>query len=112
MVYDFSVFFEDELVADVKMDTDKNKSSIKRYVMGPKQPFMCDRQDIPYIYDFLLSRCYENGRADLQEILAAHGLTDNDPYAWNRITHGANYSDFWWIRFSSEKFTWKDVKIR
>ena len=46
MVYDFSVLFKDELVADVHINTEKNESSIKRYLLGPKQPFMCDRQDI------------------------------------------------------------------
>lgn len=45
MVYDFSVLFKDELVADVHINTEKNESSIKRYLLGPKQPFMCDRQD-------------------------------------------------------------------
>ena len=50
MVYDFSVLFKDELVADVHINTEKNESSIKRYHLGPKQPFMCDRQDIFYIF--------------------------------------------------------------
>ena len=50
MVYDFSVLFKDELVADVHINTEKNESSIKRYLLGPKQPFMCDRQDIFYIF--------------------------------------------------------------
>ena len=50
MVYDFSVLFKDELVSDVHINTEKNESSIKRYLLGPKQPFMCDRQDIFYIF--------------------------------------------------------------
>ena len=112
MIYDFSVYFKDELVSDVHIDTEKNETSIKRYVLGPKQPFMCDRQDIYYIYDFLESRCFENGRPDLPKILAAHGLTENNPYEWCRKTHGVMYNDFWWIKFPGETIKWDDVKVR
>ena len=112
MIYDFSVYFKDELVSDVHIDTEKNETSIKRYVLGPKQPFMCDRQDIYYIYDFLESRCFENGRPDLPKILAAHGLTENNPYEWCRKTHGVMYNDFWWIKFPVETIKWDDVKVR
>ena len=91
MVYDFSVLFKDELVADVHINTEKNESSIKRYLLGTKQPFMCDRQDIFYIFGFLESRCFENARPDLKKILAAHGMTENNPYEWNRRTHGVMF---------------------
>ncbi|MFR0757462.1 MAG: hypothetical protein ACLSHV_13140 [Hominisplanchenecus sp.] len=112
MVYDFSVLFKDELVADVHINTEKNESSIKRYLLGPKQPFMCDRQDIFYISGFLESRCFENARPDLKKILAAHGMTENNPYEWNRRTHGVMFNDFWWLRFPGEKLTWDDVNVR
>ena len=53
MTYDFSVLFKNEIVADVHINTDSNETAIKRYVSGPKQPFMCSRNDINYIYSFL-----------------------------------------------------------
>lgn len=112
MNYNFSVLFKDELVAKIIIDTLKHKTSIKRYVLGPKQPFMCDRQDIHYIYGFLKSRCFEDSRPDLNKILSAHGLKENDPYKWCRKTHGVSYNDFWWIRFPGENLTWDDVKVR
>ena len=112
MIYNFSVLFKDEVVADVHMDTDKNESSIKRYQLSPKQPFMCDRQDIPYIFMFLESRCFDNGRPDLPDILEAHGMTENNPYEWNRKTHGVMYNNFWWLRFPGEHLQWDDVKVR
>lgn len=112
MLYDFSVFFKNELVADVHIDTAKKESSIKRYLLGPKQPFMCDRQDIHYIYGFLESRCFENARPDIDKILAAHGMTSNNPYEWCRKTHGVMYNDFWWIKFRDEDITWNDVRVR
>ena len=43
MTYDFSVLFKNEIVADVHINTDSNETAIKRYVSGPKQPFMCSR---------------------------------------------------------------------
>lgn len=112
MIYDFEVLFKNEIVADVHIDTEQNESSIKRYQLGPKQPFMCQRQDIPYIYMFLESRCFENGRPDFPKILAAHGMTDNEPCEWNRKTHGVMYNDYWWLRFPDENITWDDVKVR
>lgn len=72
MIYDFSVYFKDECIADVHIDTEKNETSIKRYILGPKQPFMCERQDIHYIYGFLESRCFDNGWPDMPPILKAN----------------------------------------
>ena len=112
MIYDFSVYDKDDLLADVHMDTDRNESSIKRYVLDARQPFMAPREDIPYIYDFLESRCFENSRPDLPKILAAHGMTENNPYEWCRKGHGVMYNDYLWLKFPGESLTWKDVKVR
>ena len=109
MIYDFSVYFKDECIADVHIDTEKNETSIKRYILGPKQPFMCERQDIHYIYGFLESRCFDNGWPDTPPILKAN---ETNPYEWCRKTHGIMYNDFWWIRFPDENITWNDVKVR
>ena len=46
------------------------------------------------------------------KILAAHGLTENNPYEWCRKTHGVMYNDFWWIKFPGETIKWDDVKVR
>lgn len=110
MIYDFSLLFKDEVVADVHIDTDKKESSILRYTMSRHQMFMCDRQDIDYIYMLLKDRCFDDGRPDLPQILAAHGLSSNDAYEWCRRTHGVSYNDFWWLRFPGEELTWDDVK--
>lgn len=112
MLYQFSVFFKDSIVADVIVDTDNNHSEIKRYTSGPTQPFMCDRNDIPYIYEFLKSRCFDDARPDLPQILGFYGLTENNPYEWCKKTHGVCFNDFWSMRFPGENLTWKDVKVR
>lgn len=103
--------YKNEKVADVVIQ-DK-KVSIKKYTeVYYKQPFLSSKENIFYVYDFLKSRCYEDGRADLNEILAQAGLTCNSPWHWIRITHGVTYDDFWWIKFPGEKISWEDVKIR
>ena len=112
MIYDFSVYDKDDLLADVHMDTYRNESSIKRYVLDARQPFMALREDIPYIYDFLESRCFENSRPDLPKILAAHGMKENNPFEWCRKGHGVMYNDYLWLKFPGENLTWKDVKVR
>ena len=86
MNYNFSIYFMDEIVSDVYMNTDEKKVDIKKYVTGPKQPLMSDRNDVEYVYNFLKSRCFSNGRPDLQNILKEHGMESNNPYEWNRKT--------------------------
>ena len=63
-------------------------------------------------YMFMKDRCYEDGRADLPQILAAAGMTENDPYEWCKRTHGVTYDDFFWIKYDGEEIAWKDVKLR
>lgn len=112
MNYNFSIYFMDEIVSDVYMNTDEKKVDIKKYVTGPKQPLMSDRNDVEYVYNFLKSRCFSNGRPDLQNILKEHGMKSNNPYEWNRKTHGIMSKDFWWIKFPGENITWNDIKPR
>ena len=104
--------YQDEKVADVRI-INNTQVEIKKYSsIFYKQPFLSDKHDIMYVYDFLKSRCYEDGRSDLKEILAAAGMQHNDPWQWVKLTHGATYDDFWWVKFPGETITWKDVKLR
>lgn len=112
MVYKFSVLFLDEIVADVMIDIGKNFCTIHRHVSGPKQPFMAEIDSVDYVYKFLHSRCYDDARPDLSEILKIHGMTSNNPYEWCRKTHGVKYQDFWWVRYPGETLTWSDVNPR
>lgn len=113
MIYNFATYFLDEKVADVYMDTDERKVSIKKYVEGPKQPFKADIETVEYVYGFLKSRCFEDGRPDLPEILAMYGMTCNNPYEWNRKTHGVKHKDFWWLKFPEDKdIKWEDINPR
>lgn len=64
------------------------------------------------VYQFMKSRCYEDGRVDLPKILAAANLENNDPWAWVEKTHGAVYEDSWWVKQECEDVTWEQVKVR
>lgn len=99
----FSVFYNEEIVADVEVD--KKEAKVRRYTLHPaKQLFYADR--IPrYILGEILSlRCWDKEREDLQECLSSIGLTSYDPYKICRKTHGITYADRIWFRYDGEFF--------
>lgn len=111
--YEFTVYSKNRKVADVSI---KDKIPVvKQYTDDPLvQVFpRGEETTIEDIFFFLKSRCYEDGRADLKEILQAAGMTSNDPWEWCRKTHGVTYDDFYWLRFPADgDLTWEEVKIR
>lgn len=109
----YHIMDRDEPVIDIETD-DKNKViAFKKYRPDkPGQIFWGSNITTERFFNFLKSRCYEDCRADLPDILEYHGLESNNPYEWNRITHGVTYEDFIWIRYDNEKIEWKDVRIR
>ncbi|MCD8131710.1 MAG: hypothetical protein LUE16_10640 [Lachnospiraceae bacterium] len=107
----FTVLWEDTPVAEIHINNGKPQI-IKLVPDGVIQPFGGSRQDMMRVYDFLESRCYENGRADLPEILSQANLQDNNPWEWVKVSHGVTWDDFWWIRFEGEDIIWKDVRVR
>lgn len=57
-------------------------------------------------------RCWDRGRADINEILAHLGLKDYNPYEIVKKTHGVSWNDYIWFRFPGENLTSKDVLVR
>ena len=55
-------------------------------------------------YNFLKDRCHEDGRADLHEILAQAGMTENNPYQWVRLTHGVTWDDFFGLNLTTNRY--------
>lgn len=109
----YHIMHKDTPVADVYLSDDRKEISIKKLIMdGIKQPFRANVFNKRIFYEFLENRCYENCRANLSEILAAHGLKNNNPYEWVKISHGVTYEDFWWIKFDGEDISWEEVRIR
>lgn len=109
------VMWKNEKVAEITLSKDHKKCYIDRLVKTfPKQPFMdFNNNNISYVYDFLKSRCYDDNRVNIKEILDAHGMTWNNPWQWCKKTHGVNYDDFWWIKYPEDNdLKWEDVKVR
>ena len=106
----FTVMYEDHPVTEISLSEDKKDISIKKIIPDSVfQPFSGNRQDIFRIYDFLKSRCYEDERADLKDILKKAKLKHNNPWEWVKLTHGVTYEDKFWIKFPGEKLKWRDL---
>lgn len=112
-MYNFTVMYENTPVTDVSVSDDHKKVKIKKLVPDSIiQPFGGNDLSIDRVYRFLKSRCYEDDRADLKEILTQANLTSNDPWKWNQITHGVMWDDQIWIRYEGEILRWEDVQWR
>lgn len=112
-MYNFTVMHENNPVARVCISDDRKKITIDKLVPDSiVQPFGGDNLSLNRVYDFLKSRCYEDNRADLKEILEQAHLTSNDPWKWNKITHGVMWDDQIWIKFDGEDLCWEDVRWR
>lgn len=62
--------------------------------------------------EVLKMRCWDPGRPDIKELLAACGLTKYVPLDIVRKTHGVSYNDFLWIKFPGEDLRAEDVLVR
>ena len=112
-MYHFTVMHRNREVAEVFVSDDRKEVTGKKLVPDSLvQPFGGTDLSLHRVYGFLKSRCYEDGRADLPEILRQANLTSNDPWEWNRITHGVTWEDEIWIRFENETLSWEDVRWR
>lgn len=112
-MYRFTVMCENTPVTEVSVSDDHKDVKIRKLVPDSIiQPFGGNDCSINRVYDFLKSRCYEDDRVDLKEILAQAHLASNDPWKWNRITHGVMWDDQIWIRYEGEKLRWEDVQWR
>ena len=111
MDYNFTVLYKDIAVAYVCVSENHKNVTIEKLIPdGIMQPFGGSKLDLERVYNFLKSRCYEDERDDLKEILQKQGMTSNNPWEWNKKTHGVTWEDFFWIRFDGEGLNWEDVK--
>ena len=111
--YDFTVLYKNEEVTKVHVSADHKEVSINKLIPdGIKQPFNGNKLDLERVYDFLKDRCFEDGCSNLECILKNVGLNSNNPWEWNRKTHGVTWEDYFWIKFDGENITWEDVKWR
>ncbi|MCM1263663.1 MAG: hypothetical protein NC313_13195 [Butyrivibrio sp.] len=110
-MYHFFVMHRNSQVAEVQVSDDHKAVKIRKIIADSIiQPFSGKDMSINRVYSFLKSRCYEDGYAGLKEVLEKAGLKDNNPWDWNRISHGVMWQDDIWIRFIGENINWEDVR--
>lgn len=111
MNYNFTVFHENVPVAHVCVSGNHKMVTIKKLVPdGIMQPFSGNKLDIERVYNFLKARCYEDNYVALEEVLRENNMTSNNPWEWNKKTHGVTWEDFFWIKFDGEDIQWEDIR--
>lgn len=109
--YSFEVFWKDELTARVRVNGPE--IIVSRYTQHPaKQIFAKEKMSRNQLNEVLALRCFERGRADINEKLKAIGVSSYNPYEIIKKTHGVSYNDFIWIRFPGETLTSADVLVK
>lgn len=109
--YTFEVYWKDEITARVYV---KEKDVIvSRFTEHPLKQLFAENKMTRYQLNRILElRCWERGRADINDLLKNIGLTEYNPQEIVRKTHGVSFNDYIWIRFPGEKLTSKDVLVR
>ncbi len=112
-MYNFTVMYQNKAVAQVWISDDHKDVKVNKLVPDSIiQPFGGSDLSLNRIYCFLKSRCYEDGRSDLKDILKQANLSSNNPWEWNKITHGVMWEDQIWIKYEGENLCWEDVRWR
>lgn len=109
---DYEILYKDILLKEVLVS--KNKKEIL-VINKSKDLFLKPFKDDLSIYDFyifLKSRCYEDNRDDLDDILKQANLPSNNPYEFIKVSHGVTWEDYFWIRNKNENITWEEVRVR
>lgn len=109
--FTFEVYWKDQITARVYVK--KKDVIISRYSDNPGRQLFAEKKMTRYQLGKILElRCFEKGRADINDILTHLGLKEYNPYEIIKKTHGVSYNDFIWFRFPGEKLTSKDVLVR
>ena len=108
-IHNFTLMWRDEPTADLKISGDD--VILERYTTNPaKQLFYADRISLFELGEILTTRCWEENRSGIDELLNLIGLDTYDPYAIVRRTHGLMAQDPIWFRFEGEKLTYREVR--
>lgn len=109
--FSFEVYWKDDITARVYV-RGKNVT-VSKYTENPGKQLFADKKMTRYQLGKIFEmRCWEKGRADINEILENLGLKEYNPYEIVRKTHGVSYNDYIWFRFPGEQLTSKDVLVR
>jgi len=108
-IRDFTLMWRDEPVADLMISN--GKVLLERYTTNPaKQLFHADRISLFTLGEIMRTRCWDENRPDIQDLLRMIGLDAFDPYSIVSKTHGLMAQDPIWFRFKGEKLTYWEVR--
>ena len=109
--FTFEVYWKDEITARVYVKGDA--VTVSRFTDNPAKQLFAEKKMTRYQLGKIFElRCWERGRADIQDILKYRDLTEYNPYEIVRKTHGVSYNDHIWFRFPGESITSRDVLVR
>ncbi len=98
---DFLLMWEDEVISNVHIKS--TQVEIERYSLNPfKQIFFCDLMTRFMFGEILRSRCWDENRPDIKELLNLIGLEEYNPYKICLKTHGKMAQDKTWFKFEGE----------
>ena len=108
-IRDFTLLWKDEPIADVRIVG--NNAIIERHVLNPaKQIFFADTIPLLTFGEIIRSRCWEQSRPDIEQLLHFIHLNEYDPYRIVEKTHGLTAQDPLWFRFKGEKLNYNQVR--
>lgn len=106
MIVEFDVMWGGELVASVLIDEDKRKFKIKNFSDNFIKNPMLNLDTYNYLYSFLDSRRYSQGRPN-RKSLFPEGI-EGDRWKELRYTKGRDYDDLTWFKFKGDKSYWDE----
>lgn len=108
-IRDFTLMWRDEIIADLMISD--GKVLIERYSTSPaKQIFHANQMTLFTLGEILRTRCWDENREDIGNLLELIGLDEYNPYAIVSKTHGLMAQDPIWFRFKGEKLTYREVR--
>ena len=105
---DFLLMWEDEIIGSVHIDL--MEVTIDRYDLNPvKQIFFADRINRFDFGRIIRDRCWDENRADNEELLKLLGLEEYNPFEICKKTHGKMVQDKTWFKFEGETLTYREL---
>ena len=106
---DFLLMWQDEVISSVSVG--EKTVHINRFVLHPvKQIFYKDDITRFEFGEILKSRCWDESRPDMNDLLSLIGLNEFNPYEICKKTHGKMVQDDTWFKFEGETLTYKMLK--
>lgn len=109
--YEFEVYWENEKTARVW--SEGPNVYVKSFTDSPVKRLFPNKTLTRYqASEILKTRCWDPGRPDIKELLAARGLKKYVPLDIVKKTHGVSWNDYLWIKFPGEDLKAEDVLVR